>query len=396
MSLWSQNRPQDFWRLRSDVAEDVWTAAVKKAIPLLRMKELDESADIEKILDLTLGEGQFGALHWELSPMKRYYYLFKPFIPRVITRRMRQIYSGGTKKSFQLGWPIEDRFVRFQWEILHQVMLEMGWKEVALDYFWPGRYRFALILTHDIETAAGQAYVRRLAEFEESLGWRSSFNFIPERYPLDVALMNWLREHGFEIGVHGLKHDGKEFFDKGTFLKRVVKINRYMKEFGAAGFRAPLTHRNPEWMQELDIRYDASFFDSDPFEPIPGGVMTIWPYILGHFIELPYTLVQDFSLLNILEAKSAQTWLEKVDFIEDYHGMALINTHPDYLSRPENFQIYSDFLQEMKKRPGVWNVLPAEGAAWWRVRSRIDPLPPGSSFQAANAAIVDDGVKIQI
>ena len=71
-------------------------------------------------------------------------------------------------------------------------------------------------------------------------------------------------------------------------------------EFGAVGFRAPLTIRNPEWMQALNIEYDLSFFDTDPFEPIPGGTMSIWPFFTGHFVELPYTLVQDYTLVSVL------------------------------------------------------------------------------------------------
>jgi hypothetical protein len=36
-----------------------------------------------------------------------------------------------------------------------------------------------------------------------------------------------------------------------------------------------------------------SFIDVGPFELITGGTMSIWPFSIGHFIELPNTLVQD-------------------------------------------------------------------------------------------------------
>ena len=45
-------------------------------------------------------------------------------------------------------------------------------------------------------------------------------------------------------------------------------------------------------MRHLEIEYDLSFFDTDPFEPIPGGTMSIWPFFIGHFVELPYTLAR--------------------------------------------------------------------------------------------------------
>lgn len=395
MSLWGKNRPQDFWLVAKDAPAEVWITALKNAASVLEIKEISGSGDVEKILEYTLGEGQFGAGHWELSTMKRWYYQLKPFIPRSLTRIMRRIYSGETKKEFQLGWPTEKRYVRFLWETLRQVIILMGWNQVSFINFWPEKYHYALVLTHDIETATGQAYVRQVAELEIDNGLRSSFNFIPERYPLDHALIGWLREHGFEIGVHGLKHDGKEFFDKHTFSERAKKINRYMKELHASGFRAPLTHRNPAWMQELEIGYDASFFDTDPFEPIPGGVMTIWPFFLGRFIEMPYTLVQDYSLINIVGEKTPRIWLEKVDFIRDHHGMALINTHPDYLMESENIQIYIDFLKEMKRHNAVWNALPAEAAVWWRTRSEAHPLSPGGKIQFANARIAGENLIIE-
>jgi hypothetical protein len=127
--------------------------------------------------------------------------------------------------------------------------------------------------------------------------------------------------------------------------------------------------RNPEWLQVLRIEYDLAFFDRDPYEPMPGGTMSIWPFILGRFVELPYTLMQDCTLTTILGETTPRLWLEKVDFIERYCGMVLVNTHPDYLSDPVTWKIYTDFLEAMRRRGGgYWHALPREVARWWRVR----------------------------
>jgi hypothetical protein len=122
-------------------------------------------------------------------------------------------------------------------------------------------------------------------------------------------------------------------------------------------------------MQSLDIEYDLSFFDTDPYEPIPGGTMSLWPFIIGHFIELPYTLVQDYTLTSILGETSPRLWLEKVDFIKEYHGMALLNSHPDYLKDPNSFNIYTKFLESMKKTAEYWHALPRDVAHWWNLRA---------------------------
>jgi hypothetical protein len=46
---------------------------------------------------------------------------------------------------------------------------------------------------------------------------------------------------------------------------------------------------------------------------------------------LPYTLVQDFNLFKILREPNIDIWKRKLDWIAERGGMALINTHPDYM-----------------------------------------------------------------
>ena len=362
-SLWMSNTPANFWLCKQDLPDDLWREAIRNSAPLLGL--VDNQCDVEFILAFTLGEGRFGTDHWELDPLKRAYYLIKPLVPRMLTRRLRKIYNRGVVADET--WPIEHRYVDFLWEILRQILVLSGSNELLIKDFWPGQ-SLAFVLTHDIETAAGQAFVEVVADLEESLGFRSLFNFVPERYKVNHKLMDNLRQRGFEVGVHGLKHDGRLFDSKPAFMEKANRINGYLKEWNAVGFRAELTHRQPEWMQALEIEYDLSFFDTDPFEPIPGGTMSIWPFFLGHFVELPYTLVQDYTLTSVLGEKSPQVWLEKVDYIERYHGMALVNTHPDYLKSKSTWDVYYEFLKEMKKRDRYWHALPRDVARWWKAR----------------------------
>src|SRR5207247_9781434 len=137
--------------------------------------------------------------------------------------------------------------------------------------------------TREVETAGGQAFVPQVADLEERLGLRSSFNFVAERYALDAGLMADLVARGFEVGLDGRRHDGRELRSRQAFEAHAPHVNRHLRRLGAVGFRSPLTHRHPEWMQSLDVEYDASFFDSDPFEPMPGGTMSLWPFTIGRF-----------------------------------------------------------------------------------------------------------------
>jgi len=237
---------------------------------------------------------------------------------------------------------------------------------------WPDGKKFALVLTHDVETAEGQDNCLKLAKLEKDLGFRSSFNFVPEGYRLFPELRNYLTQNGFEVGVHGLRHVNL-FKSKTTFQESAKQINQYLKDWQSVGFRAPSMYHNLDWIGDLDIQYDSSTFDTDPFEPQPDGVGTIFPFwVSGNhtqkgYIELPYTLPQDHSLFVIMGEKNIDIWKKKLDWIVEHGGMALLITHPDYMNFSERSKsiekypakYYEELLNYIKgKYSGqYWNVL---------------------------------------
>ncbi len=243
---------------------------------------------------------------------------------------------------------------------------------------WPGGKKFALVLTHDVEAAKGQDKCSQLMELEKTLGFRSSFNFVPRRYPVSANLRKSLVSEGFEVGVHGLYHDGKYYHSQDLFRERAKEINKYLKSWGAVGFRSPAMLHNLDWIRDLNIEYDASTFDSDPFEPQPDGMGTIFPfYVNGDssrkgYIELPYTLPQDFTLFNLMKENDIDIWKKKLDWIADKGGMGLVNVHPDYMNFDESSlgveeypaRFYKDFLEYIKEKYAgqYWHVLPREMA----------------------------------
>jgi peptidoglycan/xylan/chitin deacetylase (PgdA/CDA1 family) len=391
--LYATNTPLNVWRFLSDLQPADRSAAILAAATRLPEGVRRAANDIETLLYLTLGEGQFGRGHWELGPATRLYYLLKPALPRWSTRILRRARGRPTPSAGTLGWPIEARYAEFQWEVARALLRRTGKRALPFIHFWPHGHRYAFVLTHDVETTTGQDQVAALAEIDASYGFRSSFNFVPQRYAVDRNLLAQLRARGFEVGVHGLKHDGRLFSSFREFMRRAQSINRALSEFGAVGFRAPLTHRNPEWMQALEIDYDLSFFDTDPFEPIPGGTMSIWPFHIGRFVELPYTLVQDYTLTEVLRETTPRIWLEKADFIRSHAGMVLVNTHPDYLENPVTRQVYTEFLAAMRRRADYWQALPHEVASWWRARSTARSL---ESLAGAVEGLIDESGNLRL
>jgi len=380
--LWARNSPALFWRLLDCGADgEEWEAACRAAQQCLAGLPAARQPDgVAGTLAATLGEGQFGERHWQMGRLAKAYYALRPLLPAAARALLQQAMGQPRRTLGPLEWPIEERYVRWRYEAVRWLLAREERASATYIHFWPSGASFALVLTHDVDSARGQAFVRELVALEERMGFRSSFNLVPEGYSVDLHLLGELRERGFEVGVHGLRHDGRLFASEETFRARALRINRYLATWRAAGFRAPMTHRQPHWMQALAIEYDSSFFDTDPFEPIPGGAMSIWPFFIGHFVELPYTLAQDHTLLRTLGEKSPRLWLEKVEFIARHLGMALVNTHPDYLRNPRYLAVYEEFLARMREKGGYWHALPAEVARWWRRRAYAEALLQGGGW----------------
>ncbi len=47
---------------------------------------------------------------------------------------------------------------------------------------------------------------------------------------------------------------------------------------------------------------------------------------------MPYTLVQDFNLFIVLRESTNAIWKRKLAWIAERGGMALLDTHPDYMA----------------------------------------------------------------
>ncbi len=285
------------------------------------------------------------------------YYHFKPFIPRRFQIFLRRQVVMRKRLLCANIWPIDKKAGKSP----------DGWSG------WPDQKQFALVLTHDVDSAKGQEKCHNLIKIEESLGFRSSFNFVPERYKVSTELREYLTKNGFEVGVHGLYHDGKLYKSKKIFQERASRINHYLKEWDSIGFRSPAMHHNLDWIHNLDIKYDTSTFDTDPFEPYSDSVGTIFPFwVSGNstkngYVELPYTLPQDFTLFILMKEKNIEIWKQKLDWIAKKGGMALLNVHPDYMNfngtklRMQEFPatFYKHFLEYIKSEyeGQYWHVL---------------------------------------
>lgn len=315
----------------------------------------------------------------------RLYYTFKPLLPQGMRLAVRSWLAA--RKLRQVGdtWPVAPGSER----------APEGWPG------WPDGKRFALVLTHDVEGQAGLDRCSKLMELEKSLGFRSSFTLIPKGpYGITRELREEMTRDGFEVTVHDLYHNGKLFLTKKEFVRNAPEINRHLREWKAVGFRSGFMLHNLEWLHELDIEYDLSTFDTDPFEPQPHGQGTIFPFWVSRpvdrgrgtvdggpvnesrhgYAELPYTLPQDSTLFLILGERHPDIWCQKLDWVAKHGGMALVNVHPDYMAFDEAKSsnrcypaaLYRDFLEYARKRhaDSFWHPL-ARDVARHVARTRL-------------------------
>ncbi len=312
------------------------------------------------------------------------YYRVKPFVPQSLRTAVRRHFAQRVRHRVEETWPI------------------MPGSEKPPENWngWPDGKKFALVLTHDVEGEVGLRKCRQLMEIEQSLGFRSSFNFIPEGdYRVPRELREELVENGFEVGVHDLQHDGRLYQSRREFRQKATRINHYVHEWGASGFRSGFMLHNLNWLHDLEIQYDASTFDTDPFEPQPEGRNTIFPFWVsgalsgygngltngssngsgrdaaaGGYVELPYTLPQDSTLFLLLEETSEEIWVRKTDWIAEHRGMVLLDTHPDYMAfgggrhRAMEYPVefYERFLKHVRTKYSdqYWHALPREVARY--------------------------------
>lgn len=308
------------------------------------------------------------------------YYTLKPLIPDTLRMWLRRGYSRRVQRRVAGQWPVLPGSER----------PPAGWPG------WPGGKKFAVVLTHDVEGPRGLAKCRQLMQLERECGFVSSYNFIPEGpYQTPSALRDELVRNGFEVGVHDLHHDGRLYDSADGFNGKAHIINQYLKDWGARGFRSGFMLNNLDWLHQLEVAYDASTFDTDPFEPQPQGQGTIFPFWVpgpgpnggrpaGHgYVELPYTLVQDSTLFLLLGETSPDIWIQKADWVAAHGGMVLVNVHPDYVDfdrqAPEPWKTfpvdhYRRLLHHLRARHGdsFWQPVPRDMAAYI---SSLDPKP---------------------
>lgn len=243
--------------------------------------------------------------------------------------------------------------------------------------FWPDGRQFALAVTHDIDSAEGQARVTSWMDEEAKIGVRSCFYVVGREYPVDLGLWREANERGFEVGLHGDRHDHKlAFLPEEDIRRRLAPCERLADDLSMTGFRAPSLFRTKALLSVVGERYayDSSVPDTGLLPTAANGCATVFPFELDGVRELPVTVPADGTLLarGLEPEQVLAAWLAKTEWIRAMGGAAVFLAHPEdgFSAEPRMYKAMRFFLEQMAADDDAWIALPREiVVAWDRRRS---------------------------
>jgi hypothetical protein len=273
-------------------------------------------------------------------------------------------------------WPVDTTVERIHQKPLALSLRAQGLERVPFIWFWPDGFSSCAIITHDVEDPSGKDFCAGVMDLDEAAGLRSSFQLVPEnRYSVTPSFRDSITSRGFEVNVHDLKHDGRLYAEHAEFLRRAKRINNYIREFGAQGFRSGILYRNADWYEAFDFSYDMSIPNVGHLDPQRRGCCTIMPYFIGNIVELPLTCTQDYTLFQILGDYSIGLWKNQIGIVQENHGLISLIVHPDYIIEQraqDTYKALLGHLAQLRADGSTWTALPRDVANWWRQRSRME------------------------
>jgi hypothetical protein len=313
------------------------------------------------------------------------YYLLRPLLPVSIRKYLQRRRLSDWQSLAFPRWPTDRTVEEIHERLLLLSLKAKGLQRVPFVWFWPNGARSCAIMTHDVEELAGLNFCSPLMDLDEAAGIRSSFQIVPEvRYPVPGTLLDEIRTRGFELNIHDLNHDGRLYSSRAEFRRRIQRIHQHAREYGALGFRSGVLHRNQAWYDDLEFSYDMSIPNVAHLDPQRGGCCSLMPFFIGKVLELPVTMIQDYSLFHILNDYSIGIWTRQLNAITENHGLANFIVHPDYIIERRARAVYQALLEhlaEVREERKIWIALPREVDRWWRERSQMKIVSDGSGWQ---------------
>lgn len=250
--------------------------------------------------------------------------------------------------------------------------------------FWKKGRRFAMAVTHDVESEKGlNKGAPALIEIEQSLGIKSTWNLPSERYPISSESLALIKKSG-EIGAHDTKHDGRlvllNFRSKIKRLQDCKDRLERLTNMPVSGFRAPLLQHSPELADaeaKAGFAYDSSCPSWEILSPTslrPHGAGTVFPFEVSGILEIPVSLPQDHQLIRVAgqsPSEAVDLLLRYARWIKSVGGPCVFLIHPDYEFATEDTHEYRRLLENFASDPECDIVTMKELSDWWKLRTQV-------------------------
>ncbi len=241
-------------------------------------------------------------------------------------------------------------------------------------FVWPEGKRYCVVLSHDVDTEHGIAFMPRIVDLERSFGLSSSWNIVGDLFAPNRRTLDAVYEQGCEIGLHGHTHNLRLPYQSSQCIGKTIKhYDTVLTAYAIQGYRSPYYLRSPILFSALSsfFVYDSSVPDVDVFSlgVDRGGCCSIVPFRIGSILELPVTVPYEIILhMGIAPEKLNDFWQDKIQWIKEAGGMILVNTHPEpyYLKDPKVLGAYEELLTLLSGDGCAWYALPRDVAQWYK------------------------------
>jgi hypothetical protein len=315
---------------------------------------------------------------------ERLYYLFRPKLPVGVRKHLQQARLRGWEQIQFPRWPVDATVDVLMEQTMAALLKAGGVKRLPFVWFWPDAAPTCTMMTHDVEGRAGLEFVPSLIQLDDRFGIKASYQLIPEGSECLQRHAAAIRQHGCEVNLHDLNHDGQLYRDRTLFLERARRINDYARKFECEGFRSGAMYREQSWYDAFDFKFDMSVPNVAHLEPQRGGCCTVMPYFVGDILELPLTTAQDYSMFFILGDYSTTLWQKQIEMIRARHGLVSVIAHPDYLVGERERRVYTELLEHLARLRDdgeTWVARPGEVNRWWRARQQMTLTPSGTTWR---------------
>jgi hypothetical protein len=316
---------------------------------------------------------------------REFYYALRPAFPVSVRRHLQKAWLKGWDQNSFPRWPVDSSVDQLFERLMRMTLAASGQTRIPFIWFWPQGKSSCAIMTHDVETETGLRFCGELMDMNDGFQIKSSFQLIPDaRYVVTEQELSSIKNRGFEVNVHDLRHDGRLFDSYENFQESAARINQFGVCFESRGFRSAILYRNQEWYEALQFSYDMSVPNVGHLDPQRGGCCTVMPYFIGDILEIPVTATQDYTLFHVLGTYSLDLWRQQIRQITQQHGLISFIVHPDYLDTVKARNTYTELLghlAELRTEKELWIALPGEVDTWWRQRSKMKLVGEENSWR---------------